>query len=103
MPIAIQPRSGDTSNAAPTPHITNKSDTAIIKRLSLERLFKNSFNTSPKRTPTATIIRLYKSGMPIAETDIPPPTKAIAIDTMIFDLYNISKEERELIGFVEIE
>ncbi len=30
-------------------------------------------------------------------------SKAIAIDTMIFDLYNISKEERELIGFVEIE
>ena len=30
-------------------------------------------------------------------------SKAIAIDTMIFDLYDISKEERELIGFVEIE
>ena len=29
-------------------------------------------------------------------------SKAIAIDTMIFDLYSLSKEERELIGFVEI-
>ena len=30
-------------------------------------------------------------------------SKAIEIDTMIFDLYNLSKEERQLIGFVEIE
>ena len=30
-------------------------------------------------------------------------SKAVAIDTMLFDLYNLSKEERELIGFVEIE
>ena len=29
--------------------------------------------------------------------------KAIAIDTMIFDLYDLSDEERKLIGFVEIE
>ena len=29
-------------------------------------------------------------------------SKAIAIDAMIFDLYKLSKEERELIGFVEI-
>lgn len=29
--------------------------------------------------------------------------KAMAIDSMIFDLYNISKEERTIIGFVEIE
>ena len=29
-------------------------------------------------------------------------SKAIAIDAMIFDLYGLSKEERELIGFVEI-
>ena len=30
-------------------------------------------------------------------------SKAIAIDTMIFDLYKLTKEERELIGFVEID
>ena len=30
-------------------------------------------------------------------------SKAIEIDTMIFDLYNLSKEERQLFGFVEIE
>ena len=30
-------------------------------------------------------------------------SKAIAIDTMIYDLYNLSDEEREVIGFVEIE
>ena len=30
-------------------------------------------------------------------------SKAVAIDTMLFDLYKLSKEERELIGFVEIE
>lgn len=29
-------------------------------------------------------------------------SKAVAIDTMIFDLYGLSKEERELIGFVKI-
>ena len=29
-------------------------------------------------------------------------SKAVGIDTMIFDLYGLSKEERELIGFVEI-
>ena len=29
-------------------------------------------------------------------------SKASAIDAMIFDLYGLSKEERELIGFVEI-
>ena len=30
-------------------------------------------------------------------------SKAIAIDTMIFDLYNLSERERQVIGFVEIE
>lgn len=30
-------------------------------------------------------------------------SKAIVIDSMIFDLYNLSKEEMQLIGFVEIE
>ena len=30
-------------------------------------------------------------------------SKAIAIDTMIFDLYKLSEEERKIIGFVEIE
>lgn len=30
-------------------------------------------------------------------------SKAIAIDTMIFDLYNLSDMERQVIGFVEIE
>lgn len=29
--------------------------------------------------------------------------KAMDIDTMIFDLYNLSTEERNIIGFVEIE
>ena len=29
-------------------------------------------------------------------------TKAIAIDSMIFDLYNLSKEERDTIGYIEI-
>ena len=29
--------------------------------------------------------------------------KAISIDSMIFDLYNLSAEERKTIGFVEIE
>ena len=29
--------------------------------------------------------------------------KAIAIDTMLFDLYNLSKEERNVIGFIEIQ
>ncbi len=29
--------------------------------------------------------------------------KAMAIDTMIFDLYNLSEEERQVIGFVEIK
>ena len=30
-------------------------------------------------------------------------SKAIAIDTIIFDLYKLTSEERDLIGFVEIE
>lgn len=30
-------------------------------------------------------------------------SKAIAIDAMIFDLYNLSEIERQVIGFVEIE
>ncbi len=30
-------------------------------------------------------------------------SKAIAIDTMIFDLYGLSEKERQVIGFVEIE
>ena len=29
--------------------------------------------------------------------------KAIAIDEIIFDLYNLTKEEREIIGFIEIQ
>lgn len=28
--------------------------------------------------------------------------KAMAVDTMIFDLYNLSEKERQVIGFVEI-
>ena len=30
-------------------------------------------------------------------------SKAMAIDTMIFNLYNLSDKERQIIGFVEIE
>ncbi|EXZ07538.1 hypothetical protein M073_4553, partial [Bacteroides fragilis str. DS-71] len=30
-------------------------------------------------------------------------SKAMAIDSMIFDLYNLSEKERQVIGFVEIE
>ena len=30
-------------------------------------------------------------------------SKAMAIDVMISDLYNLSEEERQIIGFVEIE
>lgn len=30
-------------------------------------------------------------------------SKTIEIDTMIFDLYGLSKEERELVGFVDIK
>ena len=30
-------------------------------------------------------------------------SKAITIDTMIFDLYNLSQEERDIIGFIEID
>ena len=30
-------------------------------------------------------------------------SKATAIDAMIFDLYNLSAEERKVIGFIEIE
>ena len=30
-------------------------------------------------------------------------TKAKEIDSMIFDLYNLSDEEREIIGYIEIE
>ena len=30
-------------------------------------------------------------------------SKAIAIDNMIFDLYNLSEEERQIIGFIEIQ
>ena len=29
--------------------------------------------------------------------------KAVKIDNMIFDLYNLSNEERDIIGFVEIQ
>ena len=29
--------------------------------------------------------------------------RAIDIDTLIFDLYNLSMEERQLIGFIEIQ
>ena len=29
--------------------------------------------------------------------------KAMAIDTMIFDLYGLSQAERDIIGFVEIK
>ena len=30
-------------------------------------------------------------------------SKAMAIDSMILDLYNLSEKERQVIGFVEIE
>ncbi len=30
-------------------------------------------------------------------------SKALAIDAMIFDLYNLTESERQVIGFVEIE
>ena len=65
-------------------------------------LSKIFFDKIPVMQVDAATDKLFKERLLDIQSEY-TKSKAIAIDTMIFDLYNLSKDERELIGFVEIE
>lgn len=60
------------------------------------------FDKIPVLQVTAEINTKFKSSVDDIQNEY-TKSKAIAIDAMIFDLYNLSDRERQIIGFVEIE
>ena len=60
------------------------------------------FDKIPVLQVTAEMNAKFKSSVDDIQREY-TKSKAIAIDTMIFDLYNLSERERQVIGFVEIE
>ena len=60
------------------------------------------FDKIPVLQVTAEMNAKFKSSVDNIQIEY-TKSKAIAIDTMIFDLYNLSERERQVIGFVEIE
>ena len=60
------------------------------------------FDKIPVLQVTAEINAKFKSSVDDIQSEY-TKSKAIAIDAMIFDLYNLSERERQVIGFVEIE
>ena len=109
-------------------HLTNQKcfiitgeNVAFLTAFLNSSLFKFCFRDSfPElQGGTRELSKIFFDKIPVIQVDFPTnglfeerlldiqkeytKSKAIEIDTMIFDLYNLSKEERELIGFVEIE
>ena len=60
------------------------------------------FDKIPVLQVTAEMNAKFKSSVDDIQSEY-TKSKAIAIDAMIFDLYNLSERERQVIGFVEIE
>ena len=60
------------------------------------------FDKIPVLQVTAEINSKFQSSVDDIQREY-TKSKAIAIDAMIFDLYNLSERERQVIGFVEIE
>ena len=109
-------------------HLTNQKcfiitgkNVAFLTAFFNSSLFKFCFRDSfPElQGGTRELSKIFFDKIPVIQVDFPTnevfekqlldiqeeytKSKAIEIDTMIFDLYNLSKEERQLIGFVEIE
>lgn len=109
-------------------HLTNQKcfiitgeNVAFLTAFFNSSLFKFCFRDSfPElQGGTRELSKIFFDKIPVIQVDFPTnevfekqlldiqeeytKSKAIELDTMIFDLYNLSKEERQLIGFVEIE
>lgn len=109
-------------------HLTNQKcfiitgeNVAFLTAFFNSSLFKFCFRDSfPElQGGTRELSKIFFDKIPVIQVDFPTnevfekqlldiqeeytKSKAIEIDTMIFDLYNLSKEERQIIGFVEIE
>ena len=109
-------------------HLTNQKcfiitgeNVAFLTAFFNSSLFKFCFRDSfPElQGGTRELSKIFFDKIPVIQVDFPTnelfeerlldiqeeytKSKAIVIDSIIFDLYNLSKEERELIGFVEIE
>ena len=109
-------------------HLTNQKcfiitgkNVAFLTAFFNSSLFKFCFRDSfPElQGGTRELSKIFFDKIPVIQVDFPTnevfekqlldiqeeytKSKAIEIDTMIFDLYNLSKEERQLIGFAEIE
>lgn len=65
-------------------------------------LRKIFFDKIPIRQVDSATDKLFKERLLDIQSEY-TKSKAIAIDTMIFDLYNLSQEERDIIGFIEIQ
>ena len=109
-------------------HLTNQKcfiitgeNVAFLTAFFNSSLFKFCFRDSfPElQGGTRELSKIFFDKIPVIQVDFPinelfeerlldiqkeyTKSKAIELDSMIFDLYNLSKVERELIGFVEIE
>ena len=109
-------------------HLTNQKcfiitgeNVAFLTAFFNSSLFKFCFRDSfPElQGGTRELSKIFFDKIPVIQVDFPTnelfeerlldiqeeytKSKAIVIDSIIFDLYNLSNEERELIGFVEIE
>ena len=85
IPIAIQPRSGETLNEVTSPQKPNKTAITIINLLSVVRLFgMRNFNKKPHPAPINIEEKLYTSGNTISYTlivaDDADVTKVIAME-----------------------
>ena len=71
IPIAIHPRSGDTSESAQIPQNRNMTLTETISRLSVERRAIRNFRSTANEPPSSITARFTRMGDRIVETELP--------------------------------
>ena len=88
MPMDMQPSRGETSAMAQIPQKAKSMAMETIRRLSVERLRKNSLRIQPNTAPRISTHRLAKMGIMTVESCKLPVSEAMA--TEIAMLYRIS-------------
>lgn len=78
VPIAIHPKSGDTSKIAQSPQKENITAIAMIRRLSVECLPKSSLSKNPSAPPTTNTTTLYIIGKAKFLKVTTPASEAVA-------------------------
>ena len=81
IPIAMHPRSGETSRRAHIPQKEKSSATATISRLSVERLKSIHFRTNPNPPPRAKTSRFRRRGFMTDRSSNVPVEEATATET----------------------